>query len=108
MASLEYLEANGMEKAPHPPYSPDLAPSDFFLFGCVKRMLCGCAFGSSGELLPAVGGILAGIDESILINVSHEWRKRLQKYIDIEGEYIKWFKRLIQVTFIFVRGIVRC
>jgi hypothetical protein len=89
MASLEYLEANGMDKARHPPYSPDLAPSDFFLFGCVIRMLCGCAFGSSGELLPAVGGILAGIDESILINVSHEWRKRLQKYIDIEGEYIK-------------------
>jgi histone-lysine N-methyltransferase SETMAR len=56
-ASLEYLEANGMEKAPHPPYLPDLAPSEFFLFGHIKRMLCGRAFGSSGELLSAVGGL---------------------------------------------------
>jgi hypothetical protein len=78
-----------MEKAPHPPYSPDLAPLDFFLFGHVKRMLCGCAFGSSGELLSTAGGILAGIEKPIMINVFHEWRKRLQKCIDTEGEYIK-------------------
>jgi histone-lysine N-methyltransferase SETMAR len=60
-ASLEYLEANGMEKAPHPPYSPDLAPSDFFLFGHAKRMLCGSAFGSSEELLSGVGGFYRGL-----------------------------------------------
>jgi hypothetical protein len=77
-----------MEKAPHPPYSPDLAPSDFFLFGHVKGMLCGPAFGSSGEPLSAVGGILAPIEESILINVFHKWRKRFQKCINTEGEFI--------------------
>jgi hypothetical protein len=60
-AFLEYLEANGMEKAPHSPYAPDLAPSDSFLFGYVKRMLCGCAFGSSGDLLSAVGGFWRGL-----------------------------------------------
>jgi histone-lysine N-methyltransferase SETMAR len=31
-SSMEFFEANGMRKAPHPAYSPDLAPSDFFLF----------------------------------------------------------------------------
>ena len=25
----------------HPPYSPDLAPSDFYLFGPIKEVLCG-------------------------------------------------------------------
>jgi hypothetical protein len=89
MASLEYLEANLMEKAPHPPYSPDLPPLDLFLFGDVKSMSYGCAFGSSGELLPAVGGLLAGIEKLILICVFHEWRKGLQKYINTEGECIK-------------------
>jgi hypothetical protein len=88
-ASLEYLEANWMEKAPYPLHSPDSAPSSFFLFGHVKRMLCGCAFGSSGELLSAVAGTLAWIEKSILINVFHEWRKRLRKCINTEGEYIK-------------------
>jgi hypothetical protein len=87
--SLEYLEANWMEKAPYPLHSPDSAPSDFFLFGHVKRMLCGCAFASSGELLSAVRGILAGIEKLILINVFHEWRKRLPKCINTECEYIK-------------------
>jgi histone-lysine N-methyltransferase SETMAR len=28
--SMDFLNANGMKKAPHPPYSPDLAPTDFF------------------------------------------------------------------------------
>jgi hypothetical protein len=32
---------------------------------------------------------LAGIERSILINVFHEWRKKLQKCIDTEGEYVK-------------------
>jgi hypothetical protein len=34
-------------------------------------------------------GILAGIEKSILIDVFHEWRKRNQKCIDPEGEYMK-------------------
>jgi histone-lysine N-methyltransferase SETMAR len=31
---------------PHPPYSPNLAPSDFFLFGYVKEPLKGMVFPS--------------------------------------------------------------
>jgi hypothetical protein len=34
-----FTERNGMESMPHPPYSPDLAPSDFFLFPLVKKRL---------------------------------------------------------------------
>jgi histone-lysine N-methyltransferase SETMAR len=37
--TVRYIEACGMVRASHPPYSPDLAPSDFFLFGCFKIML---------------------------------------------------------------------
>jgi hypothetical protein len=36
-ASLEYLEANGMEKAPHPSYLPDFAPSDCFCSAMSKE-----------------------------------------------------------------------
>jgi hypothetical protein len=38
------LEDKNLKSAPHPPYSPDLAPSDFFLFGHVKRLLQGTEF----------------------------------------------------------------
>jgi hypothetical protein len=31
-ASQKFMEENGMIRAPHAPYSPDLASSDFYLF----------------------------------------------------------------------------
>jgi hypothetical protein len=37
--SLTLLKKNDMTTAPHPPYSPDFAPSDFFLFVHVKQLL---------------------------------------------------------------------
>jgi hypothetical protein len=39
-----FSKGNGLRLAPHPPYSPDLAPSDFFLFGYVKERLKGMVF----------------------------------------------------------------
>jgi hypothetical protein len=35
----DYIGLNRMKQAFHPPYSPDLASSDFFLFGDVKGKL---------------------------------------------------------------------
>ena len=35
----------------HPPYSPDLAPSDHWLFADLKRMLQGKRFGSNEEVI---------------------------------------------------------
>jgi histone-lysine N-methyltransferase SETMAR len=35
------LAAKGVKMVPHPPYSPDLAPADFFLFPKVKAELAG-------------------------------------------------------------------
>jgi transposase len=39
-----FCEESGLRLGPHPPYSPDLAPSDFFLFGYVKGRLKGMVF----------------------------------------------------------------
>ena len=36
-----FLDARGIEVIDHPPYSPDLAPCDFFLFPTVKTALAG-------------------------------------------------------------------
>jgi len=35
---------------PHPPYSPDLAPADFFLFPKTKTTLKGCRFQTIEEI----------------------------------------------------------
>jgi len=38
----------------HPPYSPDLAPSDFHLFGPIKDHLRGHKFADNNEVMDAV------------------------------------------------------
>jgi hypothetical protein len=41
MQTTAKLHELGYELLPHPPYSPDLAHSDLFLFADLKRMLAG-------------------------------------------------------------------
>jgi histone-lysine N-methyltransferase SETMAR len=60
---MDFIEANRMTQAPHPPYSPDLAPSSFFLFGDVKRQLSGCSVDHADDLLTAVQEILDAFDK---------------------------------------------
>jgi hypothetical protein len=48
-----------MKQAPHPPYSPDLAPSDFFLFGYAKGKLMGYCAETPSEFLVHIRVILA-------------------------------------------------
>jgi histone-lysine N-methyltransferase SETMAR len=61
--STQYFNENRMKSAPHPPYSPDLAPSDFYLFGYVKRCLAGLSFEDAGQLLASGDGVLEGIEK---------------------------------------------
>jgi hypothetical protein len=64
-----------MKSAPHPPYpySPDLAPSDFYLFGYVKKCLAGLSFEDADQLLAAVEGVLEGSKKLTLQAVFLEW-----------------------------------
>jgi transposase len=41
----------GYALLPHPPYSPDLAPCDFFLFPNMKKWLGGKRFASNEKLI---------------------------------------------------------
>jgi hypothetical protein len=63
MGPIQYLTQNRMKSAPHPPYSPDLAPSDFYLFGNVKRCLTGLSFDDADQLLAAGEGFLEGTEK---------------------------------------------
>jgi hypothetical protein len=76
-----------MKQEPHLPYSPDLAPSDFYLFGYVKRCLMDLSFEDADQLLAAVEGILEAIEKVTLQAVFLEWIDRLRKCIAANGEY---------------------
>lgn len=47
----KFHEFGGYELRPHPPYSPDLAPSDYFLFPKLKQWLGGERFTNRKELI---------------------------------------------------------
>jgi len=46
----QFLAKNNMTVIPHPPYSPDLAPCNFFLFHRMKRQMKGEGFADVSEV----------------------------------------------------------
>jgi hypothetical protein len=78
-----------MDQALHLPYSPDLAPSDFFVFGSVKGKLMGYRAETPSELLVRIRVILAEILRETLNAICLEWMERLQKSMQLDGEYVE-------------------
>jgi hypothetical protein len=70
--------------APHPPYSSDLTPSDFSLFGKVWNLLTGNKFASADEFIHEISQI--GKDE--LNTIFTNWEVRLNKCITLDREYV--------------------
>jgi [histone H3]-lysine36 N-dimethyltransferase SETMAR len=53
---------------PHPPFSPDLARSDFFLFADLKRMLAGKKFSTNEEVIAETDAYFEAISKSYYKN----------------------------------------
>ena len=56
----------GFELIEHPPYSPDLAPSDFHLFPKLKIAISGTYFQSDNDVIHAVDDFLNGQEKGLL------------------------------------------
>jgi len=69
----------GFQRLTHPPYSPDLAPSDFYLFGRLKRIFNGKNFVDDGDLYEKVKSVLYNIPLSELQGAYEEWEWRLNQ-----------------------------
>jgi histone-lysine N-methyltransferase SETMAR len=78
---------NGLGLATHPPYSPDIAPSDFLLFGHVKHCLQRMGFASHEEVFTAIGEIVTDIPKEILHLVFDHWMERLEWVSQHKGDY---------------------
>jgi histone-lysine N-methyltransferase SETMAR len=63
------LEENRITASPHPAFSPDLEPCDFFLFGALKRQLSGRIFESPNALVQAIRNIASAIPRTKLERV---------------------------------------
>jgi histone-lysine N-methyltransferase SETMAR len=78
---------NGLPPATHPAYSPDLAPSDFFLVGYVKDCLQGIIFSSDEESLAEIREVLGEIQLETLAHVFDHWMERLEWVSQNNGGY---------------------
>jgi hypothetical protein len=85
LVTSQNREEKGNRHGPHPAFSPDLAPSEFFLFGALKARLAGCTFESADELVEAIAEITGAIPRAQLEKVCLEWKERLQCCISLNG-----------------------
>jgi hypothetical protein len=76
--SNDCLQGTKAPWMPQPVYSRDLAPSDFFLFGCLKRQLQGVHLADRATLKSTICRVFSEIDREVLISIFVEGMERLQ------------------------------
>lgn len=87
--TTNFLERSGVQLLPHPPYSPDLAPCDFFLFPKVKSQLKGRRFSSCQEAIAAYEEAVATIAPEEWCHAFTSWFRRMQMCIQAAGGYFE-------------------
>lgn len=83
------MERMGLHRAPHPPYSPDLAPSDFYLFGALKSRIRGIEFRDSEAIKEWIVDAFERIPPDELRRVFRLWMWRLQACAELGGHYVE-------------------
>jgi len=84
----QFLEKN-MMVIPHPPYSPELAPNDFFLFSCMKHQMKGKQFADVSEMKKKTLEVLNNISTEEFLKCFQQWERYWYKCIESKGEYFE-------------------
>jgi histone-lysine N-methyltransferase SETMAR len=87
--AAQKIKELGFELVPHPPYSPDLAPSDFHLFPKLKIFLGGKKFCTNEALISTVNDYFEGLDENHFRDGIKKLEHRWTKCMDLEGDYVE-------------------
>ncbi|KAG5325755.1 MOS1T transposase, partial [Pseudoatta argentina] len=82
-----YLETLKWEVLPHPPYSPDIAPSDFHLFRSMAHGLADRRFHSYEEAQKWIDSWIASKDMSFFRRGIHVLPERWSKVVESDGKY---------------------
>jgi histone-lysine N-methyltransferase SETMAR len=72
-----------------PHYSPDLSPSDFFLFPRLKNHLKGRHFGTLDNIQQSVTDELKGILAEAFQHCYDQWKQRLRRCVAAQGNYFE-------------------
>jgi hypothetical protein len=72
---------------PHPPLSPDLAPSDHYLSPSMKKWLAGRRFCSNEEVIVETNAYFAELCQSCYSEGINKLEQRWTKCISLKGDY---------------------
>jgi len=87
--TIETLSNTGFEMIAHPPYSPDMAPSDFYLFQHLKKHLRGQKFENADELRTFVEEFFQSKTSDFFSCAFNQLVKRWESVINANGSYIE-------------------
>ena len=83
------IQQCGFEELRHPPYSPDLAPSDYYLFRHLKKHLRGTRYFDNEELQWATEDWLRGQSDCFYSQGIRSLRDKWSKCVVKQGDYIE-------------------
>ena len=89
LIAREFLARNSITVLEHPPYSPDLAPCDFFLFPKCKLVLREQYLGAVTTIKSETTSLLKGLREEEFQGYFQQWERRWDKCIVSNGEYFE-------------------
>jgi hypothetical protein len=81
------FEAKHLSRMPHPTYSPDLSPCDFWFFAMLKECLKAEAFPSNSDIDTGLAQIWNDLTFEKVASVFHEWKRRVEWATENTGEY---------------------
>ena len=84
-----FIKDSGIARADHPPYSPDLATSDFWLFGALDNMKIDQSFDSPEDILDWIQEKFDTFSKGVIKSVFEDWERRLHRCIECGGDYIQ-------------------
>jgi histone-lysine N-methyltransferase SETMAR len=85
--NLARIEKLGLKRVAHPPFSPDIASSDLFLFGWLKGELSSRSVSELNGLFEIVEEILSALTPDTIARGFANWIERLKQVININGDY---------------------
>jgi len=85
----QFLAEKNITVLEQPPYSPDLAPCDFFLFPKLKGVIKGTRFADVDAIKRAVTVELRRIPRESFQGCMDAWQKRMGKCSRAEGDYFE-------------------
>jgi histone-lysine N-methyltransferase SETMAR len=89
VAAKVAIQCCGFQELNHPPYSPDLVPSDYFLFSKLKSDLRGKKFISDEEVISAVLDHFKDKNLEYFFSGIQKLIDRSKKCIEIKGDYVE-------------------